>query len=303
MKKQLFLVSTLAIVLSAPAFAQPRERRDNNGFRSEIRFAGYVFGNFFQASDPSLEEDVSAAAVEYRAAVRPWATPTDFYANVDYMRYESERRPNTYGGRLGVQHNGDVHAFNVYVDRGENRASFEVGDTTATANVTTFGGDYSYRFLKNWQAGVELTQERERYDVESDRENDFTAVGASLRYRGFGRLVSPEVGYVTGERDVVNPDESYDDDYWYVRVISSPLPRLYMSLRYRQRQREYTTNNVAARNFGRADERHAWVLTTNFQFTERVGTLLYYTTEDVDANRPGRDFDRSTLLLGLTYGF
>jgi hypothetical protein len=303
MKTTGFVVATLAIALSTPALAQPRDRRDAGRFRSEVRLQGYVFGNFFQAADPDLEEDVSAAAIEYRAALRPWASPTDFYANVDFMRYENEQRPNTYGWRLGVQHSGDVHAYSAYVDRGENRASFEVGDTTATANITTLGGEYSYRITPDWQVGAEVLQERERYDVESSRENDFTAVGASVRYRGFGRSISPEVGFVSGNRDVVDPDDSYDDDYWYVRVVSSPIPRLYLSLRYRQRQREYTTSNVADSNFGRADERHGWVLTSNFQFTDRLGTLLYYTTEDVDTNRPGRDFDRSTLLLGVTYGF
>ncbi|HEX8172604.1 MAG TPA: hypothetical protein VF824_18860 [Thermoanaerobaculia bacterium] len=303
MKVRSLFVLAAAFTLAAPLFAQPRGVRAPHTFGNEVRIQGYLFGNFFQATNPRNEEDVTAFGAEYRAAYRPWTTPTDLYAHVDYINYDDPRRRDSYGGRLGVAYNGEIHALNAYVDRAENRATFDVGDVTATANVTTLGADYSFRVTPNWQLGALGEHQVQRFSVRTGQENTYDALGANVRYRGFGRKFSPEVGYVTGTRDVDDPNESYDDDYWYVQLAFAPLDKWNARVRFRDRTRSYTTNAITARNFGREDNRLQWMGAVDYRMTRRLTLTGYYTMEDVDTTRLGGDFDTSMFLLGVTIGF
>ncbi|HEX8618819.1 MAG TPA: hypothetical protein VF911_14645, partial [Thermoanaerobaculia bacterium] len=248
--KRLAFAIAIALAATVPLFAQTDEEERNRPaeptnsatpvnaapsiWRQELRLQGQVFGNFFQASDESLEEDVTAATTQYRATVKPWATrPIEFYAHADYQHYISIDRDNSYGGGIGANYNGSVHSFGAFIDRGENRASFDVGDQTAIANITMFGADYSYRLTPDWELKADVNFDQQRYSVQTGTESDSQAFGASVRYRGFGRLFSPRLGYVAGTRDAVNPTDSYDDTYWYLQVISVPHPRVYLTARYR----------------------------------------------------------------------
>jgi hypothetical protein len=296
-------ISILLAAVVLPLAAQPRTAGAQSGVRSELRLQGYHFGNFFQASEAALAEDVRAAGAEYRIAYRPGTSPTDFYAHANYLNYLGIDRDDSYGGRVGIAHFGQVHEFNVFADRAENRAAFDVGDITATANITTFSADYAFRMTPHWQLGAEAVNERQRFDAVTGRDNDYSAIGGSIRYRGFGRMFSPQIGYVKGERDVEDERESFDDSYWYARVIVNPNPRLYMSVRYRDRTREYLTTDLVAGNFGRQDDRNQWSATAVYQFTPALGGTLYYAREDVQSSRPGRNFDTDLLVLGLNIGF
>jgi hypothetical protein len=320
-KNAVRFVLAAALVVTAPLFAQSTDDRPVNApppsttnsgtaqneqprmFRSELRLQYHVFGNFFQAPDNAPQEDVNAISTQYRATIRPWARPLDLYAHVDFLHYTNLDRDNSYGGRIGAQYNGEVHSFDAYVDRGENRASFDVGDRTAIANITSFGADYSYRITKDWQVAADVSGDQQRFTIETGNESDYNALGASVRYRGFGRMFSPRVGYVTGHLNVANGQDDYDDQYWYLQVISVPMRNLYLSVRYRQRDRDYETSTITSPNFGRHDDRAQWVLSGNYRLTDRLGLSSYFAHETVDSSRPGRDYDANLLLLGLTIGF
>jgi hypothetical protein len=319
-KKAVIFAIAAALAVAAPLFAQTDEEErvrpaepttsatpvnaTPSIWRQEIRLQGQVFGNFFQASDDRLAEDVTAVSTQYRATVKPWGTrPIEFYGHVDYQHYVSIDRDNSYGGGVGATYNGNVHSFGAYIDRGENRASFDVGDQTAIANITMFGADYSYRLTRDWELKADATFDQQRYSLQTGNESDFQAFGASVRYRGFGRIFSPRLGYVAGTRDAVDPRDSYDDTYWYLQVISVPHPRLYLSARYRDRLRDYTTSDPTSSSFGREDERTQWMLSANYRLTDHVGVSTYYAREATDSSRVGRDFDVDLLLVGLTYGF
>src|SRR5687768_384152 len=234
-----------------------------------------MFGNFYQATVPALEEDVRGIGVEYRAAYRAWAA-TDVYGHLNLIDYDESGKQNSYGGRLGATHDGERHDFNVYVDHGENRSTFDIAGITDTGDVTTFVGDYTFRVTDDWQVGAEAAHDRQRFGHTPERENDATSIGANVRYRGLGYKFMPEIGYVTGSRDVVDDTESYDDSYWYLQLVSSPTRRVYLSLTYRDRAREYTTREVSSSKFGVEETRGQWTGSASFRATDRVAYILYY---------------------------
>jgi hypothetical protein len=301
---RLFALAILITVFSTvPLVAQPRGTSEPSHGRAEVRLQGWNFGNFFQVSDPAPTQDVSALGTELRAAFRPGPSPLEVYAHANYLNYDETDRESTYGGRIGLAMDTDVHDFNVFVDRAENRASFDIGDTVAVANVTTFGGEYSYTWNKTWQFGAEATKEKQRFNVTTNEENDYNALGASVRYRGFGYKFSPEVGFVNANRDSEDANERYDDDYWYVQLVSIPISSVYVSLEYRARERKYEIDDPTASNFRRVDDRPQWSFVGSYTFTRRVSGLLYYSRESVESSRPGRDFDSDILILSLIVGF
>lgn len=292
----------IAFAVCAPLAAQPLGRQGDLPFRQEVRLQSMLFGNFYQATPPAAEEDVRGLGLEYRAAYRAWKD-TDVYGHVNFLNFDEDGKKNTYGGRVGLTQDGERQDFNVYVDHGENRSTFDIVGATDTGDVTTIGGEYAFRVTDDWQLGAEAEHERQRFGQTRARENDATSVGANVRYRGFGYKFMPEIGYVTGSRDVVDETENYDDSYWYVQLVSSPTRKLYLSLNYRDRAREYTTRDVTSSKFGAEETRGQWTASASYRATDQVAYILYYSTEDTASSRPGRDFNTDFLLLAVSVGF
>jgi hypothetical protein len=289
------LFATLLIAL--PLAAQPMENENEQRvFRQEVELQLYRFGNFFQAREGQPEEDVNGFGAEYRAAWRQAPGRPDLYGALNVLSYAGNAGETSYGGRVGVSHYGEVHSFNVALDRQENGYSFDVGDRTASASITSLGGQYTYRLARDWDVGAESYLEWQRFDVETGSENDYHNLGAQVRYRGFGRLFRPRAGYVVGERDVETASESYDDRYWYVQVDTAPNARLNASLRYRDRTRDY--------DGARTDDRDQWRLRAQWRQTERIAWTGSYTREQVSSSEPGRgSFDTDVLFAGIIVGF
>lgn len=288
------LFATLLITL--PLSAQPMENENETRvFRQEVELQLYRFGNFFQAREGQPQEDVNGIGAEYRAAWRAAPGRPDVYGALNVLKYSGNAGETSYGGRVGVSHYGEVHSFNAALERQENGYSFDVGDRTASASITSLSGQYTYRIASDWEAGAETYLEWQRFDVETGSENDYHSLGAQVRYRGFGRVFRPRVGYVVGERDVETASESYDDRYWYVQLDSAPTARLTGSLRYRDRTRDYTG--------ARTDDRDQWRLRAQFRQTERLAWTASYTRERVSSSEPGRGaFDTDVLFAGVILG-
>lgn len=312
MKKAFLIVA--AMTIAASAFAQEEEQQPpipppqanqttvvTPRLRHEVRVQTLLFGNFFQATDPADEEDVTAFGSGYRLTYRPWeGRQTDFYGQLEYLTYSDIDRESSYGGRVGISHSDRVHTLEAFLDRAENRAAFDVGNRTAMANITTLNAEYGYRLNDLWQLGAEGTWEAQRFDVESDKENDYTALGASVRYRGFGYRFSPRIGYVVGQREVDNNADSYDDSYWYFQLSGMPTDKIYLSARYRGRDRSYSPVIGQLR---REDDRAQWTAFANYRATQRLGLSMYYSQEATSSNLADHDFDTSFLVLGLTFYF
>jgi hypothetical protein len=270
--------------------------------RSEVRMQAWLFDNFFQVSDPSAEQDVSALGTELRAAYQPLEAPFEFYGHVNYLIWDETDRPNTHGGRVGAARDGEIHDLNVFFAHAQNQAAIDIGDTATTADVTTLSGEYSYR-LGDWELGGEALRERHRFEDVLEQDSDYTTIGGSVRYRGFGWQFSPELGLTTGGRDSDDRNESYDEPAWYLQLVYMPTARVYLSLRYRERERHYNSALPGDSNFDRFDERPQWTSVGTVQLTERFSGMWYYSWEDVDSSRPSRDFDSSVLILGLEMKF
>jgi hypothetical protein len=296
------LAVAIAFCIAPSLTAQPLGRRDAGPFRQELRFQTMLFGNFYQATSGSAEEDVRGTGLEYRAAYRAWKN-TDVYGHVNFLTFDEQGKKNTYGGRVGVLYDGARQDFNAYVDHGENRSTFDIVGATDTGDVTTFGAEYSFRVTEDWQLGAELGHNDQRFAVTHTRNNDATEFGVNVRYRGFGYKFMPEVGYNTGSRDVNDVRESYDESYWYVQAVSSPTRRTYVSLTYRDRTRDYTTRDITSSKFNAEDTRGQWIASGSFRATDQVAYILYYTHEANDSSRADHDFDTNFLLLAVSVGF
>jgi hypothetical protein len=290
----LSLIASLTVAM--PVIAQPLGPSVAGAFRSEARVSSWSFGNFLQVSDPALEQDVRAVGLELRGAWHPTRMPFELYAHVNYLNWDAERE-DTYGVRVGAAGDNESRNFNIFLERAENRATFDVGDVVASAAVTTLSAEYSRRF-GNWQPGIEATYEDQRIDVASTGlDNYYAAAGVNVRYRGFGRRFSPEVGFVTGSRVGDDDEESYDDQSMYAQLVFIPVPRFYLSVRYRDRVRDYTTPDSLQRNFGREDDRPQWNVISTLKMTSRLTGILYYSNEDARSSLAGRDFQANVLIL------
>lgn len=294
MRGQILIAATLLV--AAPLFAQPDDRGEYRPYRSEIQLQLYRFDNFFQARGDAPEESVSAGGAEYRAAYRRRPDAPDIYGALYVLNYGHSGTETSFGGRVGVARYGSVHWFNVYVDRLENGWSFDIDETRANANVTTLAGSYSYRLARDWRIGLDSYNEWQRFDVTTGHENDYQRVEFDVRYRGLRPRLEPSIGYAVGRRNVQDDRDSYDDRQWFVQLSSDPHPRLDLSLRYRNRTRDY-------RNVTRTDDRNQWQLRAIYRQNSRLRWMAMFTTEDIDSSLQGRDYDTGRLFAGITYGF
>lgn len=295
------LRSLLVLIAAVPLFAQqpveetpePRPRQ----IRNTLELQYYNFGNFFQAPAGQRERSVGVLGAAYRAFwTRPENQP-DLYGRVSVLRYSGGASETSYTGQLGVSKYGSVHWYDVYLEHTVNGYALEIDETRASADITSLRGYYSYRLTDDWRAGVEATLEQQRFGDQDDFENDYRSLGVEVRYRGFGDLFQPRVGYVTGERDVNNDVDSYDDRYWYVQLTTRPDPRFTASLRYRDRTRDYTS-------IARTDDRDQWLLRGEFRQNDRLTWLASYLHEQTDSTDPRRgSFDRNVFFAGMNVGF
>ena len=292
-----YVAGVFLLAAAAPLAAQPDYRGEPGVFRHQIQMQVFYFDNFFQARGDDPEIDVTAAGWEYSAATRLTETGPDFFGALYATNYGREGLETSYGGRLGIARYGSVHSFYAYVDRLQNGWSFDTGETTANANITSIYGTYSYRFVPDWQAELTTYNEWQSFDVEETGfEGDYNQLEGEVRYRGFGRIFEPRLGYAIGKRDAENMSDSYDYRHWAIEVTTRPMPQLDLSLRYRDRLRDYET-------IDRTENRDQIQLRAIFRHSDRLATTAMYTWEDVNSSVPGRDFDKSRLFAGFTIGF
>lgn len=315
-----FLKTTLLllIVSVAPAIAQTRSdddprqsdrtsrratEREEPLFDVHLKLQGLYFENFFQAPAGTEGDNVLGALGELGASLRlSRRSPLRLYGSVDYTHYDEEGLDASNGFRVGLRSDGRPHGFNVSADVEQDRPTFDVGDEFDRADVTTFSGEYTLRFADDWQAGVEGQLQEQEFDLTPTRNNDFNAVGASLRYRGWRRF-SPEIGFRTGERDVEDEALSYEQGDLWLQIRSSISPALYLSVRFRDRSREYTGASVLSSNFGREDDRRQLAASADYRTSEVMTLNFYAAHEDTESNIAGKDFDTSLIAAGVTFGF
>ncbi len=277
------VLMVIAVLAALPAQAQ---------WEFFVRGNGQLYENFFQAPKGSPEEDVTAVQGEVGASVGLTKALTA-YGQINLLHYNDDTLEDSPGGRIGLRGDARPHSFDVYLEKLNNRPSFEL-DEFAGADVTRVYGEYAYRFLKDWQVSVDGDFEQQEYDNQL-RDNDYQQLGAAVRWRR-SRLFSPEIGARRGERDVNDPLQSYDQSEWYLQIRSQPSPKWYLSARYRDRTRDY-------QNVDREDKRRQINFGADYSMTEHLVLNFYGAKEDVDSSAAGHDFDSGFFLAGVTWKF
>jgi hypothetical protein len=297
-----FLLAAAAL----PMFAQsetapervppPAPAPEARPLRSTVELQYYNFGNFFQAPEGLPQRNVTALGAAYRAAWTPRTNGPELYGRLSGLRYSGGASETSYTGTAGISKYGSVHWYDFYVERTENGYAFDIDETRASANITALSGHYSYAITRDWRVGTDAYLDWTRFNVDAQLENDYQSLGFDVRYRGFGDLIQPRVGYVMGQRDSRNGVDDADDRYWFVELRTKPRDTIDVRLRFRDRTRDYA-------NIARVDDREQWTLRATLKQNQHLSWNASYSLEDVDSTAPGRDYDRSTASLTLSYGF
>ena len=286
---------------SATAQAAGREAAEPR-LRSELRVAGMRFGNFFQAPDGAAQRDVDAAQGELRLAWR-MDESLSLRGSAIYTAY-GDGLEDSPGLGLALRSEGERHEWGAGVEWRDELPVFDLGEGFGgTAEVLRASADYAFRLTRAWQLGALGEWERQEIAGFPGRDNEATAVGAAVRYRGWGSAFSPELGVESGRRDATDPNEDFDQRDVWLRLRSAPTADLYLSFRARQRDREYDVATPAASNFGREDDRRDYTLSADYRLTGNLGLNLYANFLDAGSTKPSREFESSMVLAGVTWGW
>lgn len=291
-----FLALAAATVGGAqPGLAQDRPDR----LETRVQVLGAVFDNFFQSSVDTAQRTIHAGTAEGRLSVRPdRAVPLQLYVEGVYVRYEALGGSPEVGG--GLRYTGRPHELRVRVGYQDDRPAFDLGEVVRTADISQALTTYSYRLGEDWETGAELQYARIQFDNVPANDTDLYSAGGSLRYRGWGYDLSPEVGVSVGRREAVDPDQEYGRHRLYARLVSVPVPGLYASVRYRYRSRGYTSSDPSHRNFDRSDEGSQWTVGAAYDLGERSSVNLYYNYQNIESTLPARTYTAQTLQLGAS---
>ena len=291
---------TLPILLFAAipmlAVAAPTDA-DRNLY---LRGQWFSFDNFFQAPDNSPQTDISAYRVEAGGAW-PTSGQTEVYGLANFTSYD-EGLPDASSIGGGLRGGDKPHNYDLSAVIQKNRPSFDVGDTFDSTDHVVLSGRYSYR-VGDWQLGVLGESNRQTFDITTTRDNTLSKIGGTIRYRGFGHQFSPEIGYTAGQRSADDANEEHSQDDWWVKLRIVPSEQLYVSVRYRNRQRSYDIGTPGAGNFRREDDRDQWTLSATYRISERFSTDIYYDRLDATSTKASRTFTTDLLVLGIKARF
>lgn len=292
---------SLLIVAGLVPPARAQVRSGSPRYEGHLKLGGLYFDNFFQTSPGGLEENVWAAQLEGRVGRRLRnASPLEVYLEVDSIRYDAF--DPSYGITLGLQRETRPHGFHVSAQYLAGRPSREAGDVLDRTRVRGLDGEYSYRVSEDVEVLGLGEYRHESFELRADEALDAYNLGGAVRYRGFSRRFSPEVGVRLGSRSATNPNEGLTQRELSVRVRSAATRDLYLTFRFRHRRRPYSVDDPGASNFERVDRRRQWTATADWK-RPRLTWNLYYALEDSASTRPTGVFRTQLLVLGVTFPF
>ncbi|HUF78295.1 MAG TPA: hypothetical protein VMR44_05200 [Thermoanaerobaculia bacterium] len=306
MSRRLSIVAAAAFaaaMVPSRAPAQPPPPWEDPVFASELRVHGFRFDNFFQAPESEPQEEVTLTRLEGRLSARPSeASAFELYTRGRFDSY-SDDLEEAWALGVGLRWDRRPREADLYLEHEKDRPVFDVGDEFDRANVLRLAGEYGWRVTRVWQVTALAELARQEFDQTTGKDNDFLSAGGALRYRGWEYVFSPEIGAEWGERDAEDPNEDHDQRELWIKVRSLPVERLYLSLRYRQRTRDYSIGDPAASNFGREDDRQDWTLAADYRILDWLGASAYVSHEDADSTNPSRVYETTLAGLGLTFGW
>jgi hypothetical protein len=296
----------LLLVGTTPLNAQePSEPASRGGVRPTLDLSGMRFDNFFQAPAGQPQTTVHAGSARVRLA-------DDFLGSLEGEVYLDGRltvfgefKP-TSGAGGGAVLNRWNQRLDISLGHDWWLPRLDVGDGVGRADVGTVHGAYSVRMGRFLELSALGTARLERFLIEEGDvpvpdvggngesqppekwlDHTFVETGGTARTRIFGRYFSPEVGMTRGSPRGWDAERTYEQSQVHVQIRSRPARRLYLSGRYRVRERQYPGAPPGSRNFERLDRRQQLTVTADFATTRSVSWILYY-AHDASDRTPGR---------------
>jgi hypothetical protein len=251
------LVTLHAVVISMLTVGESaaQNRPEVMAFPPELtgymRMGGIFHENFFQAADDGPRRDVLAGVLELRGEEK-LGTDSAYRAYFRTDLYQFQQLGISPGVLVGVGRIRGVNQFDLSVAGQWHRPRFDYGDELEQANIVAATGSYSLRIVSPLDLVALGEYSHDSLRINSALRGRSYEVGGALRYRAFRRRLTAEGGVIQGARDL-NGLLQYVNDTAYVVLRTTAIPRTYISVRYRSRLREYTTDNAASGNFGRED--------------------------------------------------
>lgn len=280
--------------------------------RVEFRTRGLVraHDNLYQVAVDSLARTVLAWGLNERITLRrPGSGLSEVYLEVDHTQYGTVELPSgavqvrpfgrSLGGGGGLRLQKKRHSVWLRGAHWANRPALDVGDAVTTADILWIGADYVY-YGSDWyfQMGGETT--RVFRDSTDGNNAGIYEIGGTLRYRGVGPWLEPEVGGRAGWQRVGSPgwDDTRADVY--AGLILSPGRALRTSVRYRLRLRHYPAAPPGSANFNRSDSGRQWTVSVWLMPASYLGFALRFHHLDMDSNHRHRTYSTRMLSLGVT---
>jgi len=218
-----------------------------------IRMGGIQFENFFQLPDDLPRRDLWAGVLETRVE-HHLGRDGGFraYTRADLFQFQHRGvSPGVLGGFRRVE---GIHRFDVSLAAQWNRPRFDSGDSPEQANMLIGYGSYGLN-IKSLELAAMIEYVDEALKLRRGLDSVSRDAGFAVRYSGFRRRLSAEVGVMQGTRESTDLAQNYEQETRWVVVRTSAIPRVYASARYRTRVRDFVIDDATARNFGRQDRR------------------------------------------------
>lgn len=275
-------------------------RRSRDRVEARVKVGSLKFDNYFQAPEDEPEEEVQATSADLRLMWR-LGTTSLLKSYVQLQRVEYETLPATSAYALGFRLDGERHYLDLFSRKETNRGALDIGDDFEEAEILRHHVGYSLRFARTWEWSLEADFRDQDFDVSTERDTELFETETALRYRGFGRSFSPEIGMRWGARDAVNDDYDYTENDLYLKLRFSPVRIFAFSVRVRDRSRDYDVRDPTARTFGRKDSRRQWTVSADLLLRRNLAFTLYYDNVDGDSSDPGRIFATQMLAGYMTF--
>lgn len=261
-----------------------------------------VFDNFFRVAAPVEQQTIQAWTTDGRLTVRPTGSyGLELHGEGSFTRYRTigDSRGMGVGVRLGTR----PYALRLGADYQDDRPAFNVGDVVRRADILVMNGSLAVVPESSWQIGVEGSAVSVRFDSIPENDSRLYRLGGSIRYRGVGRGLQPELGGMVGWRRTNEPE--YDDmrSHLFARLISAPVTPVWMSVRYRYRKRRYLATDPQSSNFGRWDGGAQWTFALMLRPSYHLDLSVYYELFDMDSSVEYRIYRAESVTVGTTVRF
>ena len=286
------LALTVATDAAAQEFFYPP--KDSGLFRT----AAVYYENFFQAPNGRETRDVVATLLEVRLEETAGARErSKAYVHVEYVQFRTLGASP--GLIVGFKRKGR-NSFDVGTAFKWNRPRSDVGDDPELGNLYEGNAMYAYRIVSGLQV-LALSEYRVEFlQDQSTPDTRYREFGGAVAYRAFGDRLSAEAGLLRGARRASNANVNYTQQSPYVSVRTTTVPRLSVSMRYKEPRREYMVADPASKNFGRQDRRRSTSGSVDVTIGKHVLWNVSGGLDRGESTRRNRAFRARSLSTGIT---